>query len=127
MHPLLISLANIDAGVRMKATSHSFALVAYLPIPKFLGVSAPVQAALAARVYHISLDTVFYNLKIAERNGVVMSDPWGQKRFCHTPLVSMITDLPEQHLHACVLSNQSVFTTAVVSQFGDDHDHPRRT
>ena len=105
MHLLLISLANIDAGVHMKATSHPFTLVAYLPIPKFLGISALVQAALTAHVYHISPDTVFYNLKIAKRNGVVMSDPWGQKCFCHTPLVSMIADLLEQHLHSCVLSN----------------------
>jgi hypothetical protein len=127
MHPLLISLVNINAGVHMKATSHSFTLVAYLPILKFLGVSAPVQAALTARVYHISLNTVFYNLKIAKRNGVVMPDPWGQKRFCHTPLVSMIADLPEQHLQSCVLSNRSVFTTAVVGQYGDDHDHPHCT
>ncbi|KAG1840969.1 hypothetical protein C8R48DRAFT_781568 [Suillus tomentosus] len=44
MHPVLISLANIHAGVHMKATSHAFALVAYLPIPKFLNVSKPVQS-----------------------------------------------------------------------------------
>ena len=31
MHPVLLSLANIDAGVRMKATSHSFALAVIRP------------------------------------------------------------------------------------------------
>jgi hypothetical protein len=39
MHPVLLSLANIDTGVHMKATSHAFALAAYLPIPKFVNVS----------------------------------------------------------------------------------------
>ena len=48
MHPVLLSLANIKAGVRLKATAHAFALAAYLPIPKFLNVSAQVQATLAA-------------------------------------------------------------------------------
>jgi hypothetical protein len=65
MHPLLPSIANIHAGVRMKATSHLFALAAYLPIPKFLNVSQPVQAILAARVYHFAILIVMKNLKAA--------------------------------------------------------------
>ena len=44
MHPLLLSIANIHAGVCMKATSQAYALVAYLPIPKFLNVSPAVQS-----------------------------------------------------------------------------------
>ncbi|KAG2128902.1 uncharacterized protein EDB93DRAFT_1095806, partial [Suillus bovinus] len=47
MHPLLISLANIHAGVHMKVTLHVFALITYLPIPKFLGVSKPTHAILS--------------------------------------------------------------------------------
>ena len=35
MHPVLFSLANIDAGVHIKATFRAFALLGYLPIPKF--------------------------------------------------------------------------------------------
>ena len=88
MHPVLLSLANIDAGVRMKATSHSFALAAYLPIPKFVNVSAPVHVLLTARVYHICLDIITVNLKLAEAGGMVMSDPSGRLRMCHTPLAS---------------------------------------
>jgi len=96
MHPVLLSLANITSGVRMKATSHAFALAAYLPIPKFLDVSAPLQAALAALCH------------------------------CHTPLISWIADLPEQCLLACVLANQSTFTLASSESFGDLHTLPRR-
>ena len=35
MHLLLLSLTNIHADVHMKASSHAFALAAYLPIPSF--------------------------------------------------------------------------------------------
>jgi len=52
MHLVLLSLANIDAGIHMKATSHAFALAAYLPIPKFFNVSPQVHAILTARIYH---------------------------------------------------------------------------
>ena len=79
MHPVLLSLANIDAGVRMKATAHAFALAVYLPIPKFLTVSAQVQATLVAHIYHTCLDIICVNLKLAERNGVKLSDPAGQE------------------------------------------------
>ncbi len=43
MHPLLLSIANIDAGVRMKATSRAFALIAYLPVVQFDNVTEHEQ------------------------------------------------------------------------------------
>ena len=80
----------------MKATSHLFSLAAYLPIPKFVNVSTPVHALLTTRVYHIHLDIITVNLKLAEVGGMVMSDPSGQLCMCHTPLASWIANLPEQ-------------------------------
>ncbi|KAF9220459.1 hypothetical protein BS17DRAFT_852137 [Gyrodon lividus] len=127
MHPLLLSIANIHAGVRMKATSHSFALAAYLPIPKFLNVSQPVQAILAARVYHFAISVVMKNLKIAHQDGAVMSDPQGYLRVIHTPLAAWIADYPEQLLFACVSSKNSPISTATAAQFGDPFPHPPRT
>jgi hypothetical protein len=100
MHPVLLSLANIEAGFHMKATSHAFALAAYLPIPKFVNVSPQVHTILTACVYHICLDIITVNLKHADAHGVLMSDPWGQFRICHTPLAPWIADLPEQRLQA---------------------------
>jgi len=122
MHPVLLSLANIKAGVRLKATAHAFALAAYLPIPKFLNVSTHVQATLAARVYHNCLNIICENLKRAEEDGVLLPDPLGNQHHCHTPLVSWIADLPEQRLLACVLGNQSAFTLASHDNFGDLHN-----
>ena len=127
MHLVLLSLANIDAGVRMKATSHAFSLTTYLPIPKFINVSTQVQALLTARIYHICIDTITANLKFAEAHGILMSDPSGQICMCCTLLASWIADLPKQHLLACVLSNQSAFTTATSDAFGDLHSCAPRT
>ena len=67
MHPVLLSIANIKAGIRMKATSHTFALIGYLPIPKFPDeYSANIKAALGARVYHHCLSLITERLRQAE-------------------------------------------------------------
>lgn len=127
MHPVLLSIANIDAGVRMKATSRAFALIAYLPIVKFSDVTDHEQSILKARLYHWCLDIILEPLKIAERQGETMSDASGFLRTVHTPLASWITDYPEQQLLACVAGNQSPVTTAVLQNFGDGTAHPPRT
>ncbi|KAG6809837.1 hypothetical protein H0H87_011523, partial [Tephrocybe sp. NHM501043] len=127
MHPLLISLANIDAGVRMKATSHAFALIAYLPIVKFVDVTDHEQSILKARLFHLCLDKVLGPLKTAEATGEVMSDSLGHNRIVHTPLAVYIADYPEQQLVSCVAGSQSPVTTANLSQFGDGSTHPLRT
>src|ERR1700733_13695617 len=108
----------------MKATANAFTLGAYLPIPKFLDVSPTVHAALVAHVYHSCLDIICANLKTAERDGTLLSDPFGNMHHCHTPLASWIMDLPEQQMLACVLGNQSPFTLAQFTEFGDLHKHP---
>lgn len=126
MHPLLISLTNIHAGVRMKATSHAFALVAYLPIPKFLEVSRPIHSILSARVYHFAISIVMRNLKMAAHDGCIMSDPRGDLRMIHTPLVAWIADYPEQLLIACTASKRSPISLAVSAQFGDPLPHSPR-
>jgi len=77
MHPVLLLLANINAEVHMKATTHAFTLATYLPIPKFLDVSPQLQATPAAHVYHICLDIISVNLKKADEDGTTMSDPSG--------------------------------------------------
>ncbi|KAL4072026.1 hypothetical protein J3A83DRAFT_4372007 [Scleroderma citrinum] len=126
MHPLLLSVANIHAGVRTKATSHSFALTAYLPIPKFCNVSPAVQAVLSARIYHFAVSIVMKNLMVANRDGKVMSDPMGNLRVMHTPLVAWIADYPEQLLISCVSSKNSPISLATAEQFGDPMSQPLR-
>ena len=66
------------------------------------------------------------NLKKAERDGEVMSDPTGNLQLIHTPLVSWITDYPEQLLIASVSSRNSPISTATAEQFGDPVSCPLR-
>lgn len=124
MWPVLFSLANIDAGVRMKATSHVFALAAYLPIPKFINVSPEVQSLLSARIYHICLNYITDSLKGPPCK---LSDPRGFTRLCLFILASWIADLPEQRLLACVIANQSPRSQANLQHFGDGISHELRT
>lgn len=126
MHPFLLSLTNIKAGVRMKATSHAFSLTSYLPIPKFKNVTAPVQAALSACVFHISVGIITESLQKAAIHGHVMPGPDGDLRICHTVLASYISDLPEQHMIACVTQNQSPTSLATQDEFGDGLQRPPR-
>lgn len=127
MHPFLLSIANIDAGVRMKASSHAFALAAYLPIPKFCDVSKHVHAILCARVYHKCISIVTQSLKDAEAEGAVMSNPWGNLNAIHTPLVSWIADYPEQLLISCTAAKHSPVSIASSLQFGDNVIYSPRT
>ena len=122
MHPVLLSLANIEPGVHMKATSHSFVLTVYLPIPKFINVSAPVQVALAAHIYHSCLTIVTENLQWAAQEGVKIPDPLGHIYVCYPTLIFWIADLPEQRLIASVLQNQSPISEAILDHFGDGPD-----
>ncbi|KAI6002200.1 hypothetical protein F5J12DRAFT_723281 [Pisolithus orientalis] len=124
MHPLLLFIANIRAGMQMKAISHSFALAAYLPIPKFYNVSPAVQAVLSSHMYHFAVSIVMKNLKLAHCDGVVLSDPNGDLRIIHTPLVSWIADYPKQLLVACVSSKNSLISIATADHCGDPTPHP---
>jgi len=127
MHPILLSLANIDAGVRMKLTSRAFALIGYLPIPKFRSVTTHEQSILSARVYHHCLDIITDSLKKATLDGEPMVGFDGKHRVVHTPLASWIADYQEQLVISCVSGQCSPVMLASKSQFGDAFPHPPRT
>ncbi|KAF9037253.1 hypothetical protein BJ165DRAFT_1416964 [Panaeolus papilionaceus] len=74
-HPLLISLANIFAEFRNKATNQAFLLLALIPIPKFIHPQSKFRGILEARLFHECLDIVLHPLKNAARVGVMLSDP----------------------------------------------------
>ncbi|KAG6825999.1 hypothetical protein H0H87_008214, partial [Tephrocybe sp. NHM501043] len=128
MHPLLISIANIKASVRMKASSHAFALVGYLPIPKFPDdYSADLKAALIGRLFHFCIKKITRKLQAAMVNPVKMSDGDGHICSVVTPLVSHIADWPEQRMISCVAASASPISLAKATEFGDSTQHPRRT
>ncbi|KAF8130961.1 hypothetical protein EV363DRAFT_1398782 [Boletus edulis] len=105
-HPLLISLTNINMGVRNKGSSHSFLLLALLLIAQFTYPKKRIQSVLSAQLFHQCLDIIIDPLKKAAAIGRMMSDPLGNLRYCFTPLVSSIDCNPlsvEEYFAACTL------------------------
>ncbi|KAI6117222.1 hypothetical protein EDD16DRAFT_1693028 [Pisolithus croceorrhizus] len=100
MHPLFLTIANINSEVRMKAKAHAWACVAYTLIPEFL-THPDFHSILEARVWHRCMDIVCANLKVASHRGVFMADPHNNARYCFTPLAAYTADLPEQLMIAC--------------------------
>ena len=118
MHPLFLTSANINSKVRMKATSHAWACVAYTPTPEFL-THPDFHSVLEARVWHRCVDIVCTGLKVAAHVGTFMSNPTNLTRYCFTLLVAYTADLPEQLMIACVTKSISPVTIAEKNQFGD--------
>ncbi|KAG1870011.1 hypothetical protein F4604DRAFT_1881348 [Suillus subluteus] len=80
MHPLFLTIGNIQADVHMKATSHAWRCTAFMPIPTFI-VNSDFQSLLRACLWHKCMDLVCSNLKVAARVGEYMVDP--SARLCH--------------------------------------------
>ncbi|KAG1860754.1 hypothetical protein F4604DRAFT_1588345 [Suillus subluteus] len=106
MHPLFLTIGNIQGDVRMKATSHAWRCTAFMPIPTFI-VNSDFQTLLRSRLWHKCMDLVCSNLKVAARVGEYMIDPSARLHYCFTPLISHIADLPEQLMIACITKNSS--------------------
>ncbi|KAI6156556.1 hypothetical protein BKA82DRAFT_3964805, partial [Pisolithus tinctorius] len=87
MHPLFLTIANIDSDIRMKATAHAWRCVAFMPIIKF-DVHPDYQTILQARLWHRCMDIVMERLKRVANVGEFMTDAFGDVRFCFTPLVA---------------------------------------
>ncbi|KAG1889042.1 uncharacterized protein F5891DRAFT_1131885 [Suillus fuscotomentosus] len=94
MHPLFITIGNLDSEVRSKATLRAWRCIAYMPIAKFR-VHPDYQSILQARLWHKCVDLVCANLKIAAKNGCFMPDPSRYIRYVFTPLIAHVCDLPE--------------------------------
>ncbi|KAG2031309.1 hypothetical protein BDR03DRAFT_1016256 [Suillus americanus] len=105
MHPLFLTIRNIQGNVRMKATSHAWRCTAFMPIPTFI-VNSDFQTLLWSCLWHKCMDLVCSNLKVAARVG------------------DHIADLPKQLMIACVTKNSSPVTTATQNEFGDETLHP---
>ncbi|KAH7904286.1 hypothetical protein BJ138DRAFT_1239251, partial [Hygrophoropsis aurantiaca] len=89
MHPLFLTIGNIDSDVRMKATAHAWRCVAFMPIPKF-DTHNDYQSILAARLWHKCMDLVCDGLKVAARVGEFMVDPTSHLRYCFTLLIAYL-------------------------------------
>ncbi|KIK11805.1 hypothetical protein PISMIDRAFT_70299, partial [Pisolithus microcarpus 441] len=106
MHPLFLTIGNIDSDVHMKATAYAWHCVAFMPTVKF-DIHPDYQTILQARLWHRCVDIVTEKLKRAANVGEFMTDPFGDVWHCFTPLVAWTADLPEQQLITSVSRNAS--------------------
>ncbi|KAG2355692.1 hypothetical protein BDR07DRAFT_1453684 [Suillus spraguei] len=102
MHPMFLTTANIHSDIRMKATTHTWSCMAYMPILQFVCHPDFLQAC----VWHQCADIVCENLKITATTGTSMVDSSGHACYTFTPLVAYTTDLPEQQMIACITLHQ---------------------
>ena len=126
-HPVLISLANINACIQSKTSLHTYLLLALLPIAKFTHKDTRVRSLLQDWLVHQSLNVILAPLKTAAQVGIMMNDPAGNLCYCYTPLASWIADTPEESLLAATGPKASPVTTTTAKSFGDAHRHSPRT
>ncbi|KAG1901636.1 uncharacterized protein F5891DRAFT_1128051 [Suillus fuscotomentosus] len=123
MHPVFVTIGNIDSEVHSKATLRAWRCIAYIPVVKFR-VHPDYQSILQARLWHKCMDLVCANLKAAAKDGCFMPNP--SRYICHvfTPLVAHVCDLPEATMIAAVSKNSSPLTMTTQADFGDGILHP---
>ncbi|KAG1885930.1 uncharacterized protein F5891DRAFT_1132660 [Suillus fuscotomentosus] len=126
MHPVFVTIGNIDSEVHSKATLRAWRCVAYIPVVKF-HVHQEYQSILQTRLWHKCMDLVFANLKVAANDGCFMPDPSRYIHHVFTPLVAHMCDLPEATMIAAVSKNSSPLTMAIQADFGDGILHPPHT
>ncbi|KAG1832538.1 hypothetical protein EV424DRAFT_1564026 [Suillus variegatus] len=126
MHPVFITIGNIDSEVRSKATLRAWRCVGYMPIVKFK-VHPDYQTILQARLWHKCMDLILANLKAAAAEGCFMSDPFQYICYVFTPLIAHVCDLPEASMIAATSKSASPLTMATQKAFGDGTLHPPRT
>ncbi|KAI6039471.1 hypothetical protein EDC04DRAFT_2895266 [Pisolithus marmoratus] len=124
VHPLLLSLANINADIQSKGSLHGHVLLMLLPVVSFIHGKTCIRSLLSDWLVHESLDFVLKPLKVAVAVGVMMSDPISNLHYCFTPLVAYITDTSEQSLLVCISPKASPVLTMIYKEFGDPFPHP---
>ncbi|KAF8545944.1 hypothetical protein OG21DRAFT_1528148, partial [Imleria badia] len=125
MHPVFMTIGNIQSDVRMQTTLYAWRCVAFIPTSEF-EVHPDFQMLLASHLFHQCMDIVFASLKETAQTGAAMTDSLRYVRNCFTPLVAYTADLPEQQLVAYIARNTSPVTTTTISEFGDPSPHPPR-
>jgi len=126
-HPLLISLANIEASICSKTSLHVYPLLGLLPIAKFMHKHTWVCSLLQDWLVHQAINVVLSPLKTAAAVGVMMSDPRGNLHYCFMPLAVWIANTPEESLLAGTGPKASPVTTVTSKSFDDAYWHPPHT
>ena len=123
MHPLFITIANIHSSICMKARSHAWACIGYIPTLEFL-THSNFHSVLEAHLWHHCLDIICSGLEVAASIGTFMANPNNCSQYTFMPLIAYTADLPEQQMIACVAKNTSPVTTTELDQFSNGVCYP---
>ncbi|KAG2046197.1 hypothetical protein BDR06DRAFT_985667 [Suillus hirtellus] len=100
--PVIIASDKMPSDVQMRATSHAWRCVGFMPIPKFSNVHTDYQTILSQRLLHKCMDIIFADVKVTAVAGKFMPDSSGHLRHCYMPLAAYTADLPEQQAIALI-------------------------
>ncbi|KAI6143199.1 hypothetical protein BKA82DRAFT_4429981 [Pisolithus tinctorius] len=81
MHPLFLTIGNIQADIHMKVTMHAWTCITYMPIAQF-ATHSDFMSVLQARLWHHCMDIICANLKVTASHGKFMVDASSYQ--CHT-------------------------------------------
>ena len=116
MHPVFLTIGNIQSDIRMQATSHAWCCIGFIPSLD-IKVNSKHKTLLLSQIFHWSLNVITALLKHVAKHGHMLVDASGHTRNYFTSLVSYIADLPEQQLIAGISKNTSPVTMAELPMF----------
>ncbi|QRW14314.1 hypothetical protein RhiLY_13313 [Ceratobasidium sp. AG-Ba] len=97
VHPLYLTLGNIDKSIRRQLSTHATALLAYLPVDAFTQVSDDLERSRLRRdLTQRALEKVFEELLVASKEGLVVLCPDGRYRRAYPVLAGAMLDYEEQ-------------------------------
>lgn len=125
-HPLLMTIDNIDSGVRRKSSCHAWVCIALLPKAKVTRSHYLTSRAVKDQIFHWCIRDVLEPLRKIAEHGKFMPDPLGQMRKCYTVLSMYTVDYPEATTLAGVIDFTSPVTVAGYHDLGNIKPCDRR-
>jgi hypothetical protein len=86
-----------------------------------------MRGVLQDQIIHKCLDIMLEPLKVAAREGIMLSDPTGHSHYCFILLASYIANTSEDMMLACVRGKTLPVTMVMYKQFGDAFEHKPHT
>ena len=121
VYPVYVTIGNIPKEIRRKPSTHTQALLAYLPVSPLDHIeSATSRRRAVPNLFHLCMRHVLGPLEPAGKTGVMMKSGDGLVRRCHPILAVFAGDHPEQCLAACTKANECPKGTASPDSLGEN-------
>lgn len=121
VYPVYITIGNIPKDIRRKPSTHTQALLAYLPVSSLDHIeSATSRRRAVPNLFHLCMRHVLEPLEQPGRIGAMMKSGDGLFQRCHPILAVFAGDHPEQCLAACTKANECPKGTASPDSLGEN-------